>query len=226
MAEKGDDARGRGGEGRVLYLRGGRVRTTEPYRIDHTRLARINMPRRLWFSRQEMIGDPDAKLLISKYFDRIEDMIDTGTNLLISGPPGVGKSSAAAIVVKGVLRWGHKTYVISHDEMSDLVFSDRQYEEGISVMDRIRTCDLLMLDNFNADIFEDKRFGVLKLEKLIERRTNAQLATVLTTRIAPDDERFAGVVRLVKSNGMGLYMNGEDWAEKSEQLAHERIYGD
>ncbi len=197
--------------------------------------ARTNLPREHWDAHSRHIQDPEVRNIVLNYGKRAVEMMQSATGLILTGKPGVGKSSIGAILVKEMVRWGFSAYFVSHEELAELRFEDKRFAEGVSVMGRIRAADFLVLDNFDSKFLADKRFGPSELEKIVRRRNANLLATVITTRVGEtmaakdstnkDLELFPGLMGTLNARAATMYVYGDDMRTRSSERAHERVFG-
>jgi DNA replication protein DnaC len=189
-------------------------------------LVRINLPRALWNARAKGIQDKRVREVVASYCFRIQEMMRTGTGLIVSGSEGVGKSGVAAVIAKEATRWGYSVYIASHEDMQDLRFEDREFADGQTVIARIRSVDLLVLDGFNDDFLEDKKYGPKELDKLVQRRVGARLSMILATRIGMEkfrDEPLRGIRSVMKETCVGIKISGNDLREVASCEMQKRV---
>ena len=86
-------------------------------KVTHADLNRVNLGRSFWGSRTDMIQSEKVRDLVLRYRKNILQMSSTGSGLVFSGPPGVGKTSAAACVLKEAISAGLSGYFTTHSEL-------------------------------------------------------------------------------------------------------------
>jgi DNA replication protein DnaC len=192
-------------------------------------LVRMGLPRKLWNAKLEGIQDVRARKVVGSYMGRILDMMRTGSGLIVCGFEGVGKSGVAAVIAKEACRWGFSVQFSTHEDLQELRFENREFEGGLSLVERIRSADLLVLDNFNQDFLEDRVFGPARLEKLIARRVGNRLTTVLTTRLNFDElkneDRMKRVYSVMKESMVGFRITGKDLREDLCSEVKDLVFG-
>lgn len=176
------------------------------------RLMRLS--KKLSEARVRFVQDETARNAVTNFCKNIVKCVTGGYGFVISGDPGVGKSCAASIIAMEARRWTFTVGVFSHEEMQEFMFNDREFNDSMSMLDRARSVDLLLLDNFNEDFIADNRFGPLQMEKLIARRQNDVKSTLLTTRIPGSqwkkDPRLKSLWGQLQASNIGVVINGND----------------
>lgn len=151
-------------------------------------MIRVNLPRKFWKSRSDFIQDVDVREKVLAFRKDIDRHVEHGHGVVFAGDAGVGKTSAAACLLKQAMARGYTTYFVTYDELRELVFdSGRLYgdgTDGTTIKQQVERAEFLVLDGFNAPFLTDKAFGPLQLERLLNRRSSAIRSTVLTTRVA------------------------------------------
>lgn len=119
--------------------------------------------------------------------ERITEVIESGENALLHGPPGGGKTQAAVLLVKAAIRAGHSARL---DNLGRLGMDIRAGYDGdgaseAQTVNDLAAVGLLVLDDIGAG-----ETGTAKVEQRIlylvtEARQNAQAPTVLTTNLTP-----------------------------------------
>jgi DNA replication protein DnaC len=113
-------------------------------------------------------------------------------DLLLIGPPGVGKSHAATAIAVGAIRSGYRAYVRSvFDFAQDFAQADA-IEERRQLVLRLTQVDLLVLEDFGM-----KTLGPRAAEDLLEifvRRHGTGSTIVTTNRPTEDWAKFLGDV--------------------------------
>lgn len=175
----------------------------------------------------ELVKDESARRPIRNYLENIQEFFRQGAGLLFVGRPGIGKSTAAAIIGMVAVRWGFSVYFVSHAELQELRFQ-KEFEQdvidGLPVMERVRKVDLLVLDDFNEDFVDDRKFGPLETEKLISRRNANVKPTILTTRVAfKQEKRVHALFGVTQETMLGLQLKGDDLRERAGEKLRQKL---
>lgn len=129
--------------------------------------------------------------------DRITDVLATGHSALLAGPPGTGKTQAAALLVKAAL-WAGRTAAL--ENIGSVAMRVRagydnrdEGETEASVVRRLSKVDLLVVDDVGAGEAGDGKIEKRVLYFVLEARQNARRSTILTSNLpAKDVSEFLG----------------------------------
>lgn len=108
--------------------------------------------------------------------------------LVLAGPAGAGKTSLAAAIANASIEHGQHTLfcvvpdLLDHLRATFLPTSDVAYDE---LFEAVRTVPLLILDDLGAQ--SGTPWADEKLFQILNHRSNAGLATVITTSVRLDD---------------------------------------
>jgi len=163
-------------------------------------------------------GQPDHLPPLHKpYRDEAEHWCPSSGNLLLTGPSGLGKTRAAAALVRRLLRLGSERGGPDWKLVSRMVWAwvpilerkRREHPMGrgeAPEVDQAMTASLLVLDDFGQGQYVEATRDVL------EERYSAGLPTVTTSgfMVAQLSERFPMVVRRLLETGgrAGTVVNG------------------
>ena len=203
----------------------------ETRRVTKADLERVNLPRVFWKSRSDLIQDENVRGVVLKYRKEIDDRIRDGHGVAFAGDSGVGKTSAAACLLKQAIARGYTAYFVTHDELRELAFDDRRLfgdgTDGVTVKQQIARADFLVLDGFNAPFLTDKVFGPLHLERLVSKRSMDLKTTVLTTRVASalSKKEYESLFDMLSSCMLPARIHGENLRDKAREELREKIGG-
>lgn len=209
------------------------VSTDRRRKITHADLARVNLGKEFWAVRTDRVQMATVRDLILRFRKNIREMIGTGSGLLFSGPPGVGKTAAAACILKEAISAGFGGYFVTHSELKDLRFEKvpslfGSGADGVTVRRKIDTAPLLVLDGFNDSFFTDNMFGPLQLEELLVRRNSQKLSTLMTARSASTlkQEKFSDLLDVVSQAMFSVPMSGRNMRDADREKLGKRMLGD
>lgn len=195
-------------------------------------LRRVNLGKAFWSARTDMIQSEAVRGLVLRYRKNVVQMVATGSGLIFSGQPGVGKTSAAACCLKEAISAGLAVYFITHPELRELRFEKKDSlfgngQDGITVRKKVETAQLLVLDGINEPFFTDNGFGPLQLEELLVRRFSEKLATIITTRSATfKDKKYAELLDVVSQCMVPVPISGKNMRDDDREALKKRIVGD
>ena len=129
---------------------------------------------------------------IKKAGDSIKQVLRSGTSAIFTGPPGTGKSTAAALLARAAIERGHSAHMGNIGRVSALVRARYDGEEGWSEAQAIRwlsSPDLLVLDDLGAGETREGTHEVKILYLALEERQANDRITVVTTNLPEDHLR-------------------------------------
>jgi len=151
---------------------------------------------RLMLLPQEFLGleisdvtNEEFRETLENYVANMRDMFDERVGLLIWGQPSSGKSAAAAILAKEARKRYKTSMFITIWDLRESLFNHAMFVSGISLMQRAREVDFLILDGLDKADAEAKAkaFNLVEIERLINSRAQQHRLTVVTSRVSPMD---------------------------------------
>lgn len=147
-------------------------------------LERMNLPDRFWESRLSGIQDEQAREVVRKYL--VDGRYISGEGLFLHGKYGVGKSSAAAVILMELRRRGYSGLWVEAAEFVDKVMQREMFDLDSSWMERARNVDVLVLDDIGTEHHDTAGAIERMLEGIIRSRLQRKKVVILTTNITPD----------------------------------------
>ncbi len=153
---------------------------------------------------------------VREYCSSIEESIDAGRGLWLTGNSGTGKTTLAMLVSRTALEAGRSVAIYSLPKLLSRIrrtFAAETGEQSYSdLFERLSTVDLLHVDDLGA---ENRTEWVLEqLYALVNERYESQRSLVVTTNLDEDElEKQIGgrvVSRLVDMCGDPLFLFDED----------------
>ncbi len=156
---------------------------------------------------------PDQVQSVRRYVREIEQNLDSGRGLWLSGDVGTGKTTLAMLVSKAAVDAGRSVAIYSLPRLLNLLRESMSSEEGmLDFMDRLTAVDLLHLDDLGAENQTD--WVLEQLYSIVNARYEAERAIVATSNLMPDElaDRLGArtVSRLVEICGDLIPLFGED----------------
>lgn len=190
--------------------------------------VRVNLGKNYWRCNAEGIQESEVRQVLVRYVKNVVEMIETGSGLVLSGEAGVGKTGAAAYLLKEVVRQGFSAYFIDHAELRDLQFNDRVFgdgSDGTMVSQRVLKADFIVLDGLDELFLTDKVFGPEHLERLVIRRNNNRLVTVLTTRVPEEIRKKSALFDVIRQTMLPIGLEGKNLRDDEVAALESRILG-
>lgn len=148
--------------------------------LDRGDLERMALPEAFW--RVKIDGLPSvASTLVLNYLARFEQLRPNGMGLALAGPPGVGKTSLASIIARELRIRGFSVFFTTTWDLREAIRSRAVFDAEQPVVERVRTVDVLILDNLRAEDATDHFLGRRVLEENLVARANSARPTILTT---------------------------------------------
>lgn len=106
------------------------------------------------------------------------------TNVLLVGPPGVGKSHSVCAIAIGAIRAGYRVLIKSVFDLSEDLLAAEASRERAALVEHLSTIDLLILEDFGM-----KTLRATAAEDLLDifMRRHERLPTVITTNRPTQD---------------------------------------
>lgn len=152
--------------------------------VDRWALERMGIPPRLWGVTYGVMPEP-LHAPVRRYVSDIDKFLSQGSGFYIHGPAGVGKTSAAIVLLKAGWERQHTGYYITVKDLRQAVKDDSEFEGGESILARCKSVDLLVLDDLAQDDFRPFTLGLGEIEHLVGTRAARGKTTILPTRLPP-----------------------------------------
>jgi DNA replication protein DnaC len=188
---------------------------------------RMNLSREFWTLKVQ--GVPESvREVVTRYLVHTDQMIERGAGMLLSGPAGVGKSGAAALVCKEARSRGYTTFFIGIWELRESMRAKIMFDGDVSMLDRCREVDVLVLDGLRPEDSGERFFGARDIEELVVTRGVRKKVTVVTTRLnAPDIGRhFPGFLEAAQGCLVYVPMSGLDLRQSRSEELRRAVLGD
>jgi DNA replication protein DnaC len=112
-------------------------------------MNRANVPSRFWNVKLSEIPEHlEYRDKVRKYLEKMDEMLENGIGLfLYSDENSTGKTSIAVLALKQALRLRRTAYFEESGRLKAALIRAEEFEENIPIERRIRTVDLLVLDD-------------------------------------------------------------------------------
>lgn len=187
-------------------------------------MKRANVPARFWNVCVSAIPEYlEYRDKVRKYLEKMDDMLAQGVGLfLYSDENSTGKTSIAVLALKQALRLRRTAYFEESGRLKAALIRAEEFEENIPIERRIRTVDLLVLDDVSKEYRTESGFAENLIESILRDRSQNLKTTVLTSNLRPnkiEQVYSADLAALLRETTIPLKISGYDWrALKAEEL--------
>ena len=155
---------------------------------------------RYWGTMWDALEMLDPFPALKRAADNIGSILAAGDHLILSGPPGCGKTQAAVLLIRAALGAHRSARLVNVGEAAMEIRSAFKKEGGPteeSVVKLASSPDLLVLDDLGAGETSNAAIEQRLLYLVLEKRQNRSRSTVITTNLAPTELRDRVGQRLV-----------------------------
>ena len=148
--------------------------------------------------------------------------IKNGTNILILGPTGVGKSFLASAIGNCACRSGYTTIFSRMNTLLEQSALHRLKGNYLLFVKKYASCDLLILDDFGIKPLSPQQFQ--DLYDILDERSEEK-ATIITSQllpqnwseVIPDPITCEAITDRLVSKGMTIQMKGQSYRKKKKE---------
>lgn len=187
-------------------------------------MNRANVPSRFWNVKLSEIPEHlKYRDKVRKYLEKMDEMLENGIGLfLYSDENSTGKTSIAVLALKQALRLRRTAYFEESGRLKAALIRAEEFEENIPIERRIRTVDLLVLDDVGKEYRTESGFAENTIESVLRDRSQSMRPTILTSNLKPnkiEQVYSADLAALLRETMIPLRISGYDWrALKAEEL--------
>lgn len=124
--------------------------------------------------------------VIKEYASNVVENLNQGLGLIIKGPVGTGKTTAAIAIMKEAIKHKKSPYFISIISLLDKLMSFRDQEERYEFEQRIQNCPLLVLDDLGGEYIgknKEDSWMLKRIMSIIAERHQRSKSIIITTNL-------------------------------------------
>jgi DNA replication protein DnaC len=155
-----------------------------------------------------------------KYIDRIDRALERGLGFLFSGTQkGIGKTSLMCCIGKEAVMKGYEVFFVLAQNIIDDKFTSNQ-----EILERVRRCDLLLIDELDKLVMRTESNVPKQLENLLRSILPNRKSVIIATNFREKEieERFS-ITSLLKRYLKFVSMKGDDYASTLEEKWDEEL---
>jgi len=188
------------------------------------------IPRRFWSASIERVPQ-SIQREIKNYIKNLDFFLDRAVGLLLWGPNGTGKTSAAALLGMASCRAGVSVLFATSETLRQAATGFRESRAvEADLYQRASTVDVLIIDDLGKEHSGATKYNEALLENLVRTRSGGLRITHATTNVNPQ----AGLGRIyppsmlevLRESILPLEVQGENQREKVLDPAVRRLMDD
>lgn len=186
-------------------------------------LERSWIPEAFWNVSLEAIPDGlPHKAKVSKYIGMLDDHVRDGIGLVLAGPYGSGKTSAAVAIALEVMARGGSCRFITEPRMVNAILGKEREDEDWTFERRLREVMMLVLDDVGMCSFPG---GINIVEEVLNERIQHLRPTILTTNLGPKDfdARYPSLAERIRGRFLWVAFGGINWREAQAKELQKRF---
>ena len=160
------------------------------------------------------------KRFAKKYIINLDNVVENGLGMILCGVKrGIGKTSILSIIGKKAIIKGFKVFYVIAQNIIDDRFTEEQ-----DILDRIKECDLLLVDELDKVVMKTESNIPKLLENLLRDLLPNKKPIILATNFTEEEveERF-NIISLIKRYMKIIPMDGKDFSDKLAEKWDKRL---
>lgn len=165
-------------------------------------------------------GNPALKP-VEDYLERVEDYIDRGKGLFITGPVGTGKTLLGHLVLKELVKKGVNCYATTFSQTVEAFTAGwNSAEEKARFAKRFMQSKVLLLDDLGKEFRRSNALQQTTFDHILRTRVQNSRPTILTTNMSPAEVHSgygAAVLSLLVEQSIEVPLTGADFRPKAQE---------
>jgi len=196
--------------------------------LDERDMERMGIGELHWRAQFDLIPDGIIqKRVLARFIDSIQEHVFEGRGLLFHGEYSSGKTAAACILMKEVVKRRGTAFYISAMDLADAVIGRERFDADDTIAGRISKVDILTLDELGGSHSDKSGWGVSYIEKVVRKRTAAKKSTICITNLPIKElavEYGDGLLAIMGECMFPVRFDGDWRKDKRDVLS--QIFGD
>lgn len=145
-----------------------------------------------------------------------------GLGIIFTGTGGTGKTMLANLILKDLVKAGHRCYATTFSEMVDAFtagWTDDAEKKWFAR--KFKQSEVLLLDDLGKEFKTKTALSQTTFDNLLRTRVQGARPTIITTNLT-QDELAAGyggsVMSLIRRKSLVIEMNGDDYAGRAAEM--------
>lgn len=130
-------------------------------------------------------GDPNALTKVQEYVEHAEDLIWNGMGLIFHGPNGIGKTMLATLLLKDLIKLGHRGYSTTFNDMIEAftrTWTSESEKEWFA--QKFMRIPILLLDDLGKERRNSSKLSETTFDNILRTRVHEGRVTLLTTNMS------------------------------------------
>lgn len=154
--------------------------STQQDRYLEARVRRAKLPERWSLHTFPWERQPGVERRVIEQLAEL-DFIARGSNIVMIGPAGVGKTGLSSALLVRALHRGHRGLFVKAQELFDQMYTTLADRSSRELLDRLVGLDLLLIDEMGYLNLRPEQSNIFF--KLMEERYTANRSTIITTNL-------------------------------------------
>lgn len=164
-------------------------------------------------------GDPEVNEMLQKWMEKREAYLKRGAGLVFTGNVGRGKTLAATLVLKDLVKLGYSCYSVTFASMIEMFTAGwRDKEEQKHFQQKIRMSDVLLLDDLGRELRAKSKLSEATFDDVLRSRSQSARSTFITTNMDMPEllEGYgSGALSLLSEKSLMHTFTGSDFRSKA-----------
>lgn len=162
------------------------------------------------------------KKIVGSMIDNIDSAIEQGLGLFFTGERGIGKTSLQCEIGKKAVVERYNVYY----NIAQNIIDDRFTEDQL-VLKRLKTADLILIDELDKVLMREKSNIPKQIENLLRELLPNKKSIILCTNLNEEEveERFE-IISLIRRYVKIVPMKGKDYSGKKQKQWMDKLQGE